>query len=337
VPLDLHPTQMQQWNLTLQRQIGANWLASIAYLGNHTTHMWASRSINPAVYLPGASCVINGVTQTPCSSLGNINARRVLTLANPAQGQYIAGLTTMDDGATAGYNAMLVSLNHRFANNFTVLGNYTWSHCIADPVSLAIGGSYSKPDDRHFDRGNCGGIDIRHIVNISAALQSPNFKGRLLHILATGWQMSPIISFHTGSSLLVTTGVDNALNGTAGQRPNQVLGDVYCATKGPSCWLNPNAFSPPVAGTFGNLGSYNIYGPDYFNVNVSVSRKFSLWESHALEVRGDVFNLENRVNFSLPTTALNSANFGKITSDVNSAGSSNGSPRIIQLSAKYTF
>jgi len=345
VPLNLHPTQMQQWNLTVQRQISTNWLTTVSYLGNHTTHMWASQSLNPGVYFAptsGTTCVINGVTQNPCSSTGNINSRRVLTLANPQQGAYISGLTTLDDGATAGYHAMLASVNHRFSNNYTVLANYTWSHCIADPVSLAIGGSYTNPNNRHFDRGNCGGIDIRHIVNVSAALQSPNFKGRIMHMLGTGWQMSPIVSFRTGSSLVVTTGVDNALNGTGGQRPNFVAGaDPYCsgAAKGPNCWLNKAAFASPDAGTFGNLGAYNLYGPNFFNVNVSVSRKFRvpIRDGHNIEIRADAFNVENRVNFNLPTSALNSANFGKITSDLNSAGSSNGSPRIIQLSAKYTF
>ena len=72
-------------------------------------------------------------------------------------------------------------------------------------------------------------------------------------------------------------------------------------------------------------------------MNVSVSRKFKIYEGHALEIRGEAFNIANRVNFDVPTTATNSANFGKITTDVNSAGSSNGSPRIIQLSAKYSF
>jgi hypothetical protein len=289
------------------------------------------------VYLPAASCVLSGATFTPCSTLGNNAQRRVLTLANAAQGPSIAGVTTIDDGANASYNAFLASVNHRFASNFTVLANYTWSHCIADPVSLAIGGSYVRPDNRSFDRGNCGGIDIRHIVNVSAALQSPNFQGKLLRAVATGWQLSPILSFRSGNPINVTSGVDSALTGVGGQRPNQVLEDVYCVDRGPNCWLNPKAFGVPATGTYGNLGTYNIYGPNYFNVNVSVSRKFPLWESHTLEVRGEAFNVQNRVNFNVPTTALNSANFGKITTDVNSAGSANGSPRIIQVSAKYSF
>jgi hypothetical protein len=300
--------------------------------------MWASKSLNPSV-LAYPVCA-TGQTPTaavPCSNLANNAQRRVLTLANPSQGPGISGVTTLDDGANAYYHALLASVNHRFAKNFTVLANYTWSHCIADPVSLAIGGSYVKPDDRKYDRGNCGGIDIRHIVNVSAALQSPNFHGRLAHALGTGWQLSPIISFRSGTPINITSGVDSALSGIGGQRPNQILEDVYCAERGPSCWLNPKAFAAPATGTYGNIGTYNVTGPNYFNVNVSVSRRFRIFESHALEIRGEAFNVQNRVNFATPTTALNSSNFGKITSDVNSAGSSNGSPRIIQLSAKYNF
>ena len=125
VPLNLKTTNVQQWNLSVQRQFGANWLASASYLGNNTVHMWAGVSQDPSVYFPGASCVINGTTYSPCSSLNNTAARRVLTLQNPVQGTYISNITALDDGATASYNGLLVSLQHRLSNNFTVLANYT--------------------------------------------------------------------------------------------------------------------------------------------------------------------------------------------------------------------
>ena len=87
-PLHVAPTYLQQWNVSIQKQIGADWLVSVNYLGNETVHLWSSLQINPAVYIPGTcSAGQYGLTAAgPCSSLSNIAQRRVLFLQNPAQG-----------------------------------------------------------------------------------------------------------------------------------------------------------------------------------------------------------------------------------------------------------
>ncbi len=337
VPLNLHTTHVDQWNLSIQRQFGSNWLASASYMGNNTIHMWAAVSQDPSVYFPGASCVINGVSYSPCSSLNNTAARRALTLQNPTQGAYISNITALDDGATASYNALLLSLQHRLSHNFTILANYTWSHCIADPVTTLLGGSYTDPSDRRYDRGNCGGIDIRHLLNVSGVFQSPKFSNRTLEIIAGNWQLSPIFGWHTGAPFTVTTGVDNALNNIGGQRPNLLTSNANCAVQGPNCWINASAFAAPATGTFGDLGNNSLTGPGYVQIDLSVSRRVVLHENHTLEFRLDVFNVLNHVNFSTPVTTMTASNFGHITSDITAPGSSSGDPRILQISAKYAF
>ncbi|HEX3995827.1 MAG TPA: hypothetical protein VHX39_32060, partial [Acetobacteraceae bacterium] len=332
--------------LTIQRQLGKDWLISGSYLGNNTIHMWAPLSLDPSVFIPG-TCTAGqyGLTTAgPCSSILNTAARRALTLINPTQGAFISGISTLDDGATASYNAMLLSTQHRLARNFTLAANYTWSHCIADPVTSAIGGSYTDPNDRRLDRGNCGGIDIRHYINISGVMQSPKFSNRIVEGVAGNWQLSPIVGWHSGNAFTVSTGVDNALNNVGGQRPN-LTGDPYCATRTANCYLNPAAFlaAPVVPGTFGNLGANSLYGPSYFQVDISLSRRFMVHEQHSLELRADVFNIENRVNLSTPvSTPLTTSNFGKITGDITAtgsgaAGTTTGDPRTMQLSLKYAF
>jgi len=236
-PLHVHNASMEQWNLTIQRQIGAAWLLKASYLGNDLRHLWMIKETNPGVYItPDASggCNVNvikaGTVQSmnfkPCDSTRNTNQRRLFSQLNPAQGQYYAGYPALDDSGTGSYNALLLSAEHRFSNHFQMLANYTWSHCISDLWTQAINApEYTNPANPRFDRGNCASVDIHHNFNLSAVLQSPRFSSRVLQWIAGDWQLSPIFSAHTGSYFTVTLGgsnADDAATGIAGQRPNQV-------------------------------------------------------------------------------------------------------------------
>jgi len=324
-PLDLQITYLEQWNVSLQRQLGSSWLLSASYLGNNTLHLWSDNPINaPAV---------TGATTA-------VNLRRPLTLQNPVQGAFYGTIHQLDTGGTSGYNAMLLSAQHRLANNFTVLGNYTWSHCITDPFTSELDGvQWTNPSSRRFDRGNCVGIDHRHIINVSAVMETPKYGGRLMQALVSGWKLSPIMRISSGSYYSVTSGVDNAVTGVAGARADQVLADPYCAVQTPSCWLNPNAFAIPKNGTLGNVGAASIHGPGSFTLDASLSRQFKITERQRLEIRYEVFNIPNhwRPGFApagVSTTTLQTArnattNFGQVQVF--------GDPRIMQFALKYIF
>ena len=141
-------------------------------------------------------------------------ARRVLTLANPTQGPYYGAISQIDDGATGSYNALLLSVNHRLSSHFTLLGNWTWAHCIADPISQYLGGTYTLPSDRRLDRGNCvSGEDQRHNVNLSVVAESPRYSQRFVQAIAGNWRLSTTVNIRTGAAISVTTGVSENLTG----------------------------------------------------------------------------------------------------------------------------
>lgn len=323
-PLNLHVPYLQQWNLSVQKQIGANWLFSASYLGNSTIHLWAEQAINAAVNGPGAS-------------VANQNQRRVLFLANPAQGQYFGVIHQLDDGSTASYHAMLVSVQHRVANHFSVLANYTLSHCISGPFSSELDSAgYTNPANRSADRGNCVGIDHRHLANFSALQEAPKFSDKWVRALASDWKLSEIIRIQSGSFISVASGVDTALNAIGGQRANFNGGDPYanaaCTASSQFCvpWLSSATFSTPTLGTVGNLGSANIQGPGAFQFDMSLVRSFAVGERRRVEARAEAFNLLNHYRPGNPAASTSSlATFGQIT-----AG---GDPRIMQFALKYVF
>jgi hypothetical protein len=317
MPLHTKPTYLEQWNVSLQRQFGADWLVSATYMGNRTVHLWVSTQSNPAIYGPG-------------STLANTDARRLLNLQNPVQGSNYSGFYQLDDGGVGSYNGMLLSVQKRMSRGFTVLANYTWSHCLSDPVDSVLGttANYMNPANRNADYGNCVPSDRRQLVNLSAVAQSPKFHQRVLAMAAGNWQVSAIVSAQSGSFINVSTGVDNALTGQANQRPN-VIGNPIPAAQNVGQWLVGSAFQSPAAGTYGNLGVNAFQGPGVLGFDMGLSRIFPIRERLKLELRGEAFNVLNRLNANNPTATLNSANFGKILTAAD--------PRIMQVALKLAF
>jgi hypothetical protein len=336
-------TTVYSWNFAIQHQFGSSWLASATYLGTQTIHIWGTEQLNPAILIPGTigSCPA-GVT-TGCNATSNTNQRRIAYLANPALGQYLGPVDTFEDGGTGSYNALLLSAQKRLTKGVSFNANYTWSHCIADINAGSwvgsVGGGLNIENNRRFDRGNCQtqtgtganqSLDRRHIVNITAVLESPKFNDRKLRLVGSDWKLSTSYRYLSGAYQTVSTGVDYALNGSAVERPNQLLANPLCDNPRPSCWINPAAFSTSVPfGTFGNVGRSSVPGPTFFQVDAAVSRLFPVRERMNIEIRAEAFNLSNSFRSGAPTTARNSPQFGQILTAQD--------PRIMQLAAKFTF
>jgi len=314
-PLHTEPTTLQQWNVSIQREVG-DWLVAGSYLGNHSSHLWRATELNPAVFGPGATT-------------GNTNARRVLELANPLQGQFYGTIGQLDDTGRANYGAVLLSLQRRLKNNLSVLSNWTISKCMSDPATTEITGpTIVNPADPNLDYAYCSS-DRRHVVNLSVVVQTPEFAKPLMRAIFGDWQLSPIIRYQTGNRSTVTTGVDNALTGMGGQRAVQILDDPYVSGSGPTVYLNRAAFKSPESGTYSDLAPFTIVNPANLQNDFALTRTFKMGGSQSVQFRWEVFNVLNHVNFNAPVTALNSANFGTIQSA--------GDPRIMQFALKFTY
>ena len=328
--LNPKPTYMEQWNLSFQKQLPADWLFSATYLGNRTVHLEIGEPYNPGIYIPG-NCVAGqyGLTAAgPCSSTANANNRRLMYLANPAQAQYYGALTAFGDGANANYNGLLLSIQHRFTHNFTVLANETWSHCLTESeVALNGGGFGQDAFNRHAEYANC--LSGRNqTFNLTSVVASPKFTTHWVSRIAGGWQESTIFTAATGAYSTVTVGTDNSRTGNGADRPNAVA-DPSVSNPTLSRWFNTSAFQAAPVGSFGSVGRSTILGPGAWNVDIALSRAFRVTERQKVDFRAEAFNLFNHARFGNPSTAMNSATYGQITTARD--------PRIMQFALKYAF
>ena len=305
----------------------------------------------------------NGVSLTAtgsqCSTVGNAQTRRAMNLINTDQGRYYAGIGQIDDGATASYEGLNLTLQKRLSRGISASANYTLSHCLSDVYSdNPTAAGVSRPDNRRAFRSNCLGIDVRQIFNLNMVATTPKFSQPALRALGSNWQFAPILQMKSAQFFSVYTGADNALTSVGSQTPN-LVGNPNPQNQNVNNWIDASAFKildqtgkPVVAvapGTYGTVGYNNFKGPGVFQLNMAVSRTFTIRERQSIQLRAEAFNLPNHLNPFTPgvgpnagqrsgNVSLSSSNFGQITNDISgNNGLTNGDYRVIQLALKFMF
>jgi hypothetical protein len=364
-PAHWKTTAVEQWNATIQRQLGRDWLVSAQYIGSESSHLLDSYQLNPAVYVPG-QCVAGqyGLTAPgACSTTANINARRIfntaaypnLKISGPSSYGYV---DTFDDGGTASYNGLLLAVTKRLSKGLSLNVNYTWSHCIGDlnigDATGNAGAGYVEPGNRRLDRSNCqsneiGGTfsaDRRQIFNSTVVYRTPKLSNEWATRALSDWQLTGIYHATSAYWLTASLSTDIAETGATVERPIQVLSNPLCPNPGPapSCWINPAAFATPATGTLSLVGKNNIPGPAFWNFDLALAKDFRIHEQHTIQFRVEAFNLTNSFRSGIPAapgstglaaggsgigTTFGTSTFGQITTALD--------PRILQLALKYSF
>jgi Carboxypeptidase regulatory-like domain/TonB dependent receptor len=350
-PQKTSPTSIYQYNLTIQRQVGQNWLLSASYVGNQQRHLWINEEANPALYEPSVCPAFYCFAATD-------NERRLFNVLNPKYGQYFGETILLNEGGTGNYNGLILGATHRFASHFTSSSNFTWQHCISDNYTTALGLSIVEdmipsnvPGAVHADRGNCPNSDTRLVFSQTLLVDSPKYSNHVVQTIAGNWRLSVGAIAQSGSDISLNDLVDFEGDGAGyEQRPEQILSNPYCHPQTVNCWINPAAFASPFTGvpapgTFGNLGNNSLVGPGSVVINVALIRSFQIREHQTLEIRGEAFNVGNFVNLYPPQTSVIVPGFGASTpSSAYATGAGLGAfsstvydPRIMQFAMKYVF
>jgi len=341
---DINSPRIQQWNVTVEKQLGRAWQVEASYLGSYTDRLWNQVAINPGVFLGTGPCTLAGVFYPSCSTNGNLNQRRVFSLnnENPAAALLIGNLDIHTNLGAQSYRGLKLSFQRRAGSGLSLSGNYTLSRCYGDPAFQTggfpqIANGYTDPQHPELDRGPCD-QDRTHIASFNAGVQVRRFENRAARVALSDWRLAGIFSARSGQPINVISGQDRAFTGIQNQRVDQVLANPYGDKKTPEHWLNPAAFALPAPGTLGNFPRNSVRAPGFRTVDVVLSRLVPFGASRNVELRVETFNLLNTFNWGPPTlmnadrthTNFSSGAFGRITS-------MGGAPRIMQFGVKYGF
>src|SRR5208282_6658954 len=278
------------------------------------------------------------------------------------------GSVIIGDEATANYNGLISSIQHRMSSTFSLLANWTWSKCldIEDAQGDLASTTVENPNKLAMDYGPCGS-DFRHIEN-AVLIAKSGFNSHLNNfekLLINNWELAPLFRIQSGAPFTVTSGQDNSLTDVGNDRPNLVPGvSPYAEAKFHKAtgeanreFLNPAAFQQvwqtagcasatasgcSALGTYGNIGKNTLRGPSSVNFDAQISRIFVIHENWSTTLRLEAFNVLNHPDFNPPSgtttgslaastgsaAALTSSTFGQVSSTFNQARVFQGSIKV---------
>jgi hypothetical protein len=334
VSQDFRNAYNYNYNLNIEKGLGRSLLLQVGYVGSAAHRLLTTQDINQAAPSPAQALAV-----TPAEIAAAAAAKQA---SRPYFAQFpdFGIINQIQSNGNSNYNSFQAILKvrewHRFTSQFT----YTWAHALDDMTAYRG----AVPQNSFYIQGDYGNndFDTRHNFTslLNYDLPSPSHFKPLLD----GWQLSSLLSFHTGQPFNATTSTDNTGTDEGVQRPdlvgNPYAGVSHAFSKAGIQWVNPAAFAQPAPGTYGNLPRNYLYGPGFADVDFSVIKNTKITERINTQFRVELYNLFNRANLAPPSGGLGSG-FG-ITADT--IGDYNGAPGIgpgeafnVQVGLKITF
>jgi hypothetical protein len=306
---------IQNWFLSVQRQLPKDTVIELAYNGNHSTRLPIIADYNQAApNQPGSTVAYT--LRVPIPTFGPI--------------------TWLDPAGNNHYNGFSARVEHRFTKSLYVLNSFTWGKGMGNSEQAleTFAGYYqANPQNIHALAAEKGlsSFDVKLNNVTSVVYQLPFGKGRqyganmnpVLDAFLGGWEITSINTAHTGQPLDVTyaaTGanqVSSLSNDYRGQpflRPN-VSGNATSQSR--SAMLNTyfagyTFATPPASAPFGALGRNSFRTPNFEQWDCSIDKNFRIHEAVRLQFRAEFFDILNHTNFGIPNTQTTSAAFGTI-------------------------
>ncbi len=319
-------------NLNFQYQMAKDAVVEIGYSGSLSRHLPDMIDINQATL--GSSFV----------NTTNAAGYSYQQTTRPYFSQFpdLGAINEVQSIANAHFNGLLASMRTNNFHGFTTKLSYTLGHSL-DDLSYA---RHIIPQNSlclQCDYGNSD-FDIRNSFSMFLAYNPPT-PTKFKPVLG-GWQLNGMFSFFTGSPFTVYAGTD--ISGTAEYNDRaQVVGNPFVGVPasdratGTYYWFNPNAFTTAAQGTYSNQGRNEFYGPPTHQIDFSAFKNVQIRENIKLQIRAEIFNIFNFVNYAGPANNVQGSNLGQVgaTYDVafGAPGIGPGAPRNVQLAAKLIF
>ena len=315
MPIANPTSNIEQWNLTVERQLSNSLEVTGSYVGSHGDHL--NIALNPDAAYPGPGAI---TPRQPYSGYSSISGWEPISISN--------------------YNALQLSATNRLSHGLYFIADYTYSRSLDE----GPGGNSSASESRsnvqnpRNVKAEYGLSDFNYSqrFTFSPVIQLPFGRGRRFlaganratDALLGGWEATGILTLQSGAPFSVSMGTSVANTGTF-TRPNRVCnGNLSSSSRTLHEWYDTSCFVSPPPYTFGNTGRNILIGPGIEDLDFGLDKDFHIRDALAMQFRVEAFNLPNHPNFGIPGTSIGTPSAGTITSQILNA-------RELQFAARF--
>jgi len=338
-PIHYKDPTVQQWNLTLEQDLGHSMGVRVSYTGSHGQNLEGMVDLNQVE--PNTVGYANVAAARPYPSWSVIQS-----VQNIAESNYSSAAVEFSRHSGKG---LTFDLSYDFTRDLSNAGGAT-------PNAFAVAGGSYLTDRFHpgLDYGNV--IYDRKQRFLATYLYNLPFgkgarwlqNGALLNRLVGDWQLAGVTILQTGPFLTpyeqtVDPANTNILTTVGQARPDQLAHvSLYASHRNTTQWLNPAAFpymnlqdaSGNGIGRFGNAPVGGVVGPGTDNFSLSLMKNFAITEKSKFQLGVEAANVFNHRNYEPPNMQVDSSGFGSITALQTAEGAG---PRSLELSGRITF
>lgn len=357
IPLNWVAATTQQWNLSVERDLGKNWFVSVGYVGTKGTHLRVT-------YDPDQANLVSPQNPITLTAQGGPQNGQKFTITQNTAANAAArapflplapsGFEAFSPIANSIYHSMQLTVAHHFAAGLYLQSAYTFSRSIDDDSTVSVA-FVSFFNDQNNPRGSRGlsDFDHRHRSITSFVYELPFYKntGGIKGRALGGWQTSGVLTVQSGAPFSVLDsagGTALQLDGGSSFTPDFAPGFNCRNAVTPGSdesrlnhFVNPDAFlqavpalvvGPDGSTGFGNAPRNCFIGPHQANMDLSIGKTFRIGEKQSVLFRTEFLNLANHPSFANPaaTDVENRSSLAKINSTI-------GNPRLIQFSLKWSY
>ena len=333
--------QANQWNLTVERQLGAVSSLRVSYVGMHSYRLSITEDLNQ---IPASTTPYQTTAASPYAD------------PRAPYHNWFTLYSTFNAGE-ANYNALQVEATHKMSHGLYVDANYTFAKNLANnqgdaPTAFAGEVNYGIPIANRFhiasDYGNVQGTRRQRFL-LSGIYQLPFGEGRSFmndggwkNAMFGGWELNTVTLVETGPWLTpsISASYDQSntdvVNRGAFLRPD-VVATNFCAGQSRARYFNLAAFAPTPAGAgrFGNAGVGILEGPGTNTISLGLAKSFRVTEKVQGRFESTFTNVLNHTNFAPPATEIdNTATFGVLSAPQTAENAGN---RTGQLALRLEF
>lgn len=297
IDLNVRNAYAQQWNLTIERDLGASIGLRLSYIGSKSNSLVYGRNVN----MPALSTVPFNQSRRPYPLFRNMIMR--------------------DNGGTQTFNAFTTQLERKWSRGLSFMGAWTISKNLTDvdeTGGVEGGTTIENAFDRRRDRGDAQ-YTPRHRFVSTVIWELPVGRGKrylgtntLANFVVGGWQLSGSYIAQTGEFLTPTfAGSDPSNTQTVGGRPDRIgNGNLPSSERTIDRWFDVRAFAVPPAnsGRFGNTGRGILVGPGRQIASAAMFKSFPVRENMFFRIQISFTNLFNRANFDIPALNISAPN-----------------------------